>query len=170
MESILREEPPRFAGERQMLTSFLQYQRETLAWKCSELSAAQLRQHAVPPSKLSLLGLIRHMTDAERGWFARTLGGADAPAFHWRADRSQDVDFDVADADVDESFRLWHEECTRSRELVDSCESLDTVGVHQPSGDSYSMRWILTHMIEEYARHNGHADLLREQLDGRTGE
>ncbi|MGW2660430.1 mycothiol transferase [Nocardia tengchongensis] len=114
--------------------------------------------------------LVRHMTDVERGWFARTLGGADAPAFYWRADRSEDVDFDVAEADVDESFRLWHLECARSRALVAHCESLDMVGTHQPSGNSYSLRWILTHMIEEYARHNGHADLLREQLDGHTGE
>ncbi|WP_327138836.1 DinB family protein [Nocardia sp. NBC_01327] len=170
MISVQREEPPRISGERQTLTGFLQLQRETLAWKCSELSAAQLRQQAVPTSKLSLLGLVRHMTDVERGWFARTLGGVDAPAFYWRADRSEDVDFDVADADVDEAFRLWHEECARSRALVAHCESLDTVGTHQPSGLDFNLRWILIHMIEEYARHNGHADLLREQLDGHTGE
>lgn len=170
MESIERAETPRIAGERETLSSFLQFQRDTLAWKCSGLSADQLRQQGVPPSKLSLLGLVRHMTDVERGWFARTLGGVDAPAFYWGAERSEDVDFDVDDADVDEAFRLWREECARSREIVDSCASLDKVGDHQSDGDGYSVRWVLTHMIEEYARHNGHADLLRERLDGRTGE
>ncbi|MGW4354583.1 DinB family protein [Nocardia sp. NPDC004582] len=170
MESIERAETPRIAGERETLAGFLQFQRDTLAWKCSGLSAAQLRRRAVPPSELSLLGLVRHLTDVERGWFARTLGGADAPALYWGAERSEDVDFEVEDAEVDEAFRLWREECARSREIVDGCESLDTVGDHQSGADGYSARWILTHMIEEYARHNGHADLLRERLDGRTGE
>lgn len=170
MESSEREQTSRIAGERETLTGFLQFQRDTLAWKCSGLSDTQLRLQAVSPSKLSLLGLVRHMTDVERGWFARTLGGVEAPALYWGAERSEDVDFDVEDADVDEAFRLWHEECARSREIVGGCESLDTVSERRPGEDGYSARWILTHMIEEYARHNGHADLLRERIDGRTGE
>ncbi|WP_330180317.1 DinB family protein [Nocardia sp. NBC_01503] len=169
MESTERTETDHLAGERETLIGLLDFNRETLARKCSGLSADQLRLRAVQPSELSLLGLIRHLTDVELGWFGRILSGSDAPFRYWQADTPDGTDFDVDDADVEESLRLWHNTYAQSREIVDACESLDTFGVHEPTGDRFSLRWILTHMIQEYARHNGHADLLRERIDGQTG-
>ncbi|MFB8282269.1 DinB family protein [Nocardia colli] len=170
MESGQRSEPPQVAGEYETLVGFLEFQRDTLDWKCSGLSAEQLRRQAVPPSALSLLGLIRHLTDVERTWFARVFEGDQAPPLYWGANSVDDIDFVVEHADVDESIRLWRNECARSRDIVAGCRELDKVGVRYPTGESYTLRWILTHMIEEYARHNGHADLLREIIDGQTGE
>jgi uncharacterized damage-inducible protein DinB len=170
MDKNERTEPPHEADERATLTGFLQHQRETLAWKCSGLTAEQLRHRAVSPSDLSLIGLIRHLTDVEHGWFRGVLSGEDIRPIYWGEDRSQDTDFAVDGTDTDEAFRLWHEACARSREIVAAAESLDVTGLHRRSGSVYSLRWILTHMIEEYARHNGHADLLRERIDGTTGE
>lgn len=170
MDNNERTEPPHEADERATLTGFLEFQRETLAWKCSGLSAEQLRHRPVPPSDLSLIGLIRHLTDVEQAWFRSVLGGADVEPLYWGEDISQDTDFAVEGTDPDEAFRLWHEACDRSREIVAAAESFDVTGLHRRSGSVYSLRWILTHMIEEYARHNGHADLLRERIDGATGE
>lgn len=170
MESTHQTEAHELAGERETLVSILEFHRETLARKCSGLSADQLRLRAVEPSRLSLLGLVRHLTDVELGWFARVLSEADdTPFMYWQADAPDGSDFDVDTADADESLRLWHSACARSREITEACESLDTFGVHQPTGDRYSLHWILTHMIQEYARHNGHADLIRERIDGQTG-
>ncbi|WP_067476023.1 DinB family protein [Nocardia amamiensis] len=169
MESTQPTETHQLAGERETLTSVLEFHRETLARKCSGLTADQLRLRPVQPSRLSLLGLVRHLTDVELGWFTRILSGTDTPFMYWHADTPDGTDFDVDDADSDESLRLWHSACARSRETADACESLDTFGVHRPTGDRYSLRWILTHMIQEYARHNGHADLIRERIDGQTG-
>ncbi|MFD9861991.1 DinB family protein [Streptomyces alboflavus] len=164
-----RVEPPGQADERTMLAAFLQFQRDTLALKCADLTPDQLRERAVPPSPLSLLGLVRHLADVERGWFRSVLlGEADEP--YWPgATPGEYADFDVEDADPDEAFRLWREECARSRAAVAAAGALETAGGHD-GGTFYSLRHILTHMIEEYARHNGHADLLRERIDGRTGE
>ncbi|MGY2063270.1 DinB family protein, partial [Nocardia gipuzkoensis] len=153
---------------RETLTEVLEFHRETLARKCSELTADQLRLRAVEPSALSLLGLVRHLTDVELGWFDRILSGGQAPFRYWRADFPDGTDFDVDTADADEALRLWHSACDRSRAIADACESLDTFAVHEPTSDRYSLGWILTHMIQEYARHNGHADLIRERIDGRT--
>jgi uncharacterized damage-inducible protein DinB len=157
------------ADERATLTGFLDYQRATLAWKCEGLTDEQLRERAVPPSPLSLLGIVRHMSDVERGWFRRTLAGEDAPPRYW-LEGDNDGDFDNVDtADVADGFKLWHEECERAREIVAATPSLDVSGTNR-HGETMSLRWILTHMIEEYARHNGHADFLRERIDGATGE
>jgi uncharacterized damage-inducible protein DinB len=164
-----RPEPPYEADERTMLVSFLDYQRATLAWKCENLTDAQLRERAVPPSTMSLLGLVRHMADVERSWFRRTLIGEDAPPHFW-TDASPDGDFDhVDEANVADSFALWHREIEVARQNIAATESLDVTGTNR-HGDKISLRWMLTHMIEEYARHNGHADLFRERLDGATGE
>lgn len=156
------------AGERASLVAFLQYQRETLAMKCAGLTAGQLKERAVPPSGMSLLGLVRHLAEVERSWFRNVLS-QEAVRANWQGRvPGEHADFDVADADPDEAFAVWHAECARSRAVVDGLDSLDfTVGFR---GDSYSLRYVLTHMIEEYARHNGHADLLRERIDGATGE
>ncbi len=136
---------------------------------CSGLTADQLRTRAVEPSALSLIGLVRHLTDVELGWFDRILSGGNIPFRYWRADAPDGADFDIDEADTDEALRLWHNACDRSREITAARESLDAYGVYQPTGESFSLRWILVHMIEEYARHNGHADLIRERIDGRTG-
>ncbi|WP_338767083.1 DinB family protein [Nocardia vulneris] len=170
MESGQRSEAPLVAGEYEMLVGFLQFQRDTLDWKCSGLTAEQLRRQAVPPSTLSLLGLVRHLTEVERTWFTRVYAGAEAPPLYWATDPAEDTDFQVEDADPITSIQLWRTECDRSREIVAANPPLDTTATRPSNGETYSLRWILLHMIEEYARHNGHADLLREAIDGQTGE
>ncbi|MFD0369806.1 DinB family protein [Streptomyces sp. NPDC127114] len=159
---------PRTADERTTLTAMLQFQRDTLAMKCAGLTAEQLRTRATAPSGLSLLGLVRHAAEVERGWFRNIVNG-ERTRSRWTPPGSTDwADFDVDDADVDEAFAVWHEECARAREIVAAAPSLDVTGSH--GDETYSLRYVLAHMIEEYARHNGHADLLRERIDGTTGE
>jgi uncharacterized damage-inducible protein DinB len=168
--TVERTEPP-FAGtdERANLVAWLEYHRATLAMKCDGLDDKQLRERAIPPSTLSLLGLVRHMADVERGWFRRTLAGEDAPRIYY-SDEDPDGDFDnVDDADVAEAFATWRRECDVADKNIAAAESLNLLCNHR-SGNQISLRWILSHMVEEYARHNGHADLLRERLDGSTGE
>ncbi|MQY06724.1 DinB family protein [Actinomadura macrotermitis] len=157
-----RTSPPAEGDERATLAGFLQFHRETLARKCAGLTAGQLKQRAVPPSSLSLLGLVRHMTRGEQEWFGKALDGTGA----W-ADQGGD-DFDVDDVDAGKALELWEEACARSRAAVEAAESLDVTG--RAYDKTLSLRWIITHMLEEYARHNGHADLLRERIDGVTGE
>ena len=158
---------PRNDDERSTLLAFLEWQRETLARKCAGLEPNQLRIRSAEPSTLSLLGLVRHMADVERGWFRRTLAGEDI-ADRYSSDADPDGDFDnIEAADADEAFASWHEECGRADEII-SRRALEATGHHR-TGREVSMRWILNHMIEEYARHNGHADLLRERIDGATG-
>ena len=162
-----RIDPPYEAGERAMLDAWLDFHRATLAMKCDGLSDAQLRERAVPPSTLSLLGLVRHMADVERNWFRRVLGGEDAPPLFW-SDDDPDGDFDNVDsADVAEGFAAWRSECERARQAAAAAPSLEATGLRR--GEPVSLRWILVHMIEEYARHSGHADLLRERIDGTVG-
>jgi uncharacterized damage-inducible protein DinB len=162
-----RIDPPYEAAERAMLDAWLDYHRATLAMKCDGLSDAQLRERAVPPSTLSLLGLVRHMADVERNWFRRVLGGGDAPPLYW-SDDDPDGDFDNVDtADVADGFAVWRSECEWARQAT-AAASLETTGLRR--GEPVSLRWILVHMIEEYARHNGHADLLRERIDGTVGD
>jgi len=163
-----RVDPPQEADERTTLTAFLDFNRETLALKCEGLADDQLRERAVPPSDLSLLGIVRHMAEVERNWFRPVLGGEEmraifAPGMDWEA-----AFRDVATADVAEAFSTWRAECDHARALTAAAPSLETRGFRGRSW--FSLRWVLTHMIEEYARHNGHADLLRERLDGVTGE
>jgi uncharacterized damage-inducible protein DinB len=158
---------PRNDDERSTLLAFLEWQRETLARKCAGLEPNQLRIRSAEPSTLSLLGLVRHMADVERGWFRRTLAGEDI-ADRYSSDADPDGDFDnIEAADADEAFASWHEECGRADEII-SRRALEATGHHR-TGREVSMRWILNHMIEEYSRHNGHADLLRERIDGATG-
>ncbi len=157
------------AGEREMLCGWLDYHRATLAMKCEGLTAEQLREQAVPPSTLCLLGLVRHMAEVERGWFRRSFAAEDLPSLYSTRD-APDADFDDVDnADAEEAFTQWREECDRARAIVHDAPSLDAHAAHPKRAD-FTLRWIVTHMIEEYARHNGHADLLRERIDGTTGE
>jgi uncharacterized damage-inducible protein DinB len=166
-----RVDPPRQADERSMLEAWLDWQRATLAMKCEGLGDEQLRRRAVPPSTLSLLGLVRHMAEVERGWFRRTLAGEEAPALYY-SEADPDGDFDNVDtADPEEAFDAWRWECGRAAELIAGVGSLDQEAARRGrDGAVISVRWILVHMIEEYARHNGHADLLRQCIDGVTGE
>jgi uncharacterized damage-inducible protein DinB len=153
-----------------MLDAWLDYHRATLAVKCAGLSDEQLRERAVAPSSLSLLGLVRHMAEVERIWFRDRLAGEDVP-HHFITDEDEDADFnDVDTVPVDEVFAIWRDECDRARAITAATASLDTPAQRaRGNGQVVSLRWILVHMIEEYARHNGHADLLRERIDGSVG-
>ena len=162
-----RVEVPYEADEHTMLLAWLDYHRETLALKCEGLADAQLRMRSVPPSNLSLIGLVRHMGGVEYNWFRFWLAGEEP---HPRYDDEPDEEFAVDDADVAEGFEYWRSECAHAREVVARFASLDDVGAGQARGAGISLRWTLVHMIEEYARHNGHADLLREAIDGVTGD
>ena len=164
-----RTDPPYVADELAMLTSWLEYHRATLAMKCDGLSEEQLRVRSVEPASMSLLGLVRHMADVERNWFRRVLNGEDAPGIYW-SDAEPDGDFDLVDtASATEAFSTWKAECDHASALLAGATSADAIGTGR-DGEQISLRWILVHMIEEYARHNGHADLLRERIDGVVGE
>ena len=164
-----RPEPPLVAAEKPMLTAWLEWQRATLMWKCSGLDDEQLRRRTVEPSTMSLLGLVRHLTDVERHWFRRVLAGEDAAPLYWGSGpQDPDTDFDgVDDADVAADLAGYQREVARSREVVADLD-LDATGTLR--GEPVSLRWVLVHLTSEYARHNGHADLLRERLDGAVGE
>jgi|SRR5215469_6284879 len=166
-----RERPAQAADEREMLIGWLEHHRGILLWKCEDLTAEQLRRRAVPPSTLSLLGLVRHMAQVERGWFRQVFLGEDVPDLY-DLSADEDAEFnDVDEADPAEAFRDFERECAASRQAVAQAPSLDVLSKQssERTGQPWSLRWIVTHMIEEYARHNGHADLLRESIDGRTG-
>jgi uncharacterized damage-inducible protein DinB len=168
---IERPEPTTTGDERTTLTEFLDYYRATLALKCQDLSPDQLAERAVPPSSLSLLGLLRHMGEVEQGWFREFEGEESVRPYSGPDNRDGDFDDVVGDQRcVDDAFAFWQAEVARSREIV-AAHGLDDLGVRRPDHRySYSLRWILVHMIEEYARHCGHADFLRERLDGATGD
>jgi hypothetical protein len=162
-----RTEPPYVGDERAVLVGFLDFHRDTLDWKCTGLTPRQLRQRAVPPSSLSLLGLVRHLTEVERGWFRRGVNGEEIEPLYY-SDEDPDGDFNnVDDADVEDAFAAWREACQQSRRIT-AAKSLDDTFTRRDR--VISLRWVLVHMIEEYARHNGHADFLRERIDGVTGE
>jgi uncharacterized damage-inducible protein DinB len=162
-----RRRPDLVLPERQMLEDWLEYERATLEMKCDGLSDAQLRQRSVPPSSMSLLGLVRHMADVEQHWFRRVLSCQEnLPGIFWAAG-NEDGYFDVDDASVAEAWDVWRGECENAR-AVASRMQLDDTGVLR--GERCTLRWVYVHMIEEYARHNGHADFLRERIDGATGE
>jgi uncharacterized damage-inducible protein DinB len=168
-----RTDPPAAAGEREMLDAWLDYHRATLLLKCEGLTDDQLRLRSVPPSGLSLLGLVRHMAEVERGWFRHALLGEDVPDLYATPeDRNADFN-DVGTADAAEAFSTFAAECAAARQAVASFPSLDSPATAERirGGEpfTFTLRWIMVHMIEEYARHNGHADLLRERIDGATG-
>jgi hypothetical protein len=169
-ETDPREQNP-VPGERKMLVTYLRDYRYTLELKCAGLDAGALARRAVPPSTLSLLGLIRHLTEAERGWFRRAMAGQDAPSVY-RTPESPGGDHDDAVADpavVELAWRNWRAEIAFAEQLVADAPSLDITGT-TPDGHPIELREVLVHMIEEYARHCGHADLLRERIDGRVGQ
>jgi hypothetical protein len=166
--AVDRPEPPVTGDERSMLIVWLDYQRSTLLWKCDSLDGAELVRAGIPPSPLTLLGLVRHMTYVEWHWFAHVFAGSPTPP-PISLDGDPDADFNdlrasASGADVDR-FLL---QCDVSRAIVQNAEDLECVAASPDR--PVSLRWIMIHMIEEYARHNGHADLLRELVDGSVGE
>jgi hypothetical protein len=162
-----RERPTEGTDERAVLLDYLRRYRLTLEMKCAGLDAAQLATRSVPPSTMSLLGLVRHLADVERSWFRRDLAGQDVPPlFHSAADPDGDWTGAVPDPQVvEEAWRAWRAEVAFADGFVAGTTDLGTAG-----RSGWSLRDLLVHMIEEYARHCGHADLLRERIDGVTGE
>ncbi|MEV4145466.1 DinB family protein [Amycolatopsis sp. NPDC049691] len=163
-----RPEPPLTGGEREMLRTFLDFHRATLAMKCDGLSDEDLRRASSPPSTLSLLGLVRHMAEVERTWFRRVINAEDIP-LRWSPEGDYQAAYDASTSTRAEAFEAWQAEVEQSRKIEEAAESLDVTG-HQPRwGEDVSLRLVMLHMIHEYARHNGHADFLREAIDGVTG-
>lgn len=155
--------------ERAMLADFLAAQRSTLELKCAGLDL-RLSRRAVQPSTLSLLGLVRHLADVERRWFRCVLAGEDAPP-RFSSEAYPDGDFDGAVPAPDvvaAAWDAWRAEVAFADRFVAAAPHLDVVGEDGWRG-TVSLRWVLIHMVEEYARHNGHADLLRERIDGARG-
>ena len=166
-----RVDPPLAATERGMLDSWLEFHRATLLTKCEGLTEEELKTRSVPPSSMSLLGLVRHMTDVERNWFRRVLAAEAAEPLYY-SDLNRDGEFDdVAAADVNGDLARFLDEIDHCRRVAAEHQDLDTMGKgHRGEPPlEFSLRWIYVHMIEEYARHNGHADFLRERIDGATG-
>ncbi|MEU7134234.1 DinB family protein [Streptomyces sp. NPDC046261] len=163
-----RPDLPTIGSEREVLTAFLDWHRETFALKCSGVPAERLSDKGVPPSGMSLHGLIRHLAGVERWWFRTQFAGEDVPDLYY-ADDDPDQDFDALDGDPAEALAVWRAECERSREIVAATPSLEDTGRIVATGQPISLRVVLVKLIAEYARHNGHADLLRERVDGATG-
>ncbi|MGD0604788.1 MAG: DinB family protein [Streptosporangiaceae bacterium] len=168
---------PRFAvgaeleGERATLLDYLRAYRLALELKCGGLDAEQLARRSVPPSTMSLLGLIRHLADVERNWFRRVMAQADASPLYW-SDDVEDADWAGAVADpavVADAWRDWHEEVAFAEQFVAGSPDL-AVRSPMQDGTTVALREVILHMVEEYARHLGHADLLRERIDGRVGQ
>ncbi|OZV77371.1 mini-circle protein [Micromonospora echinospora] len=171
-----RPEPPVSAGEVETLLGFLDYQRATLAWKCAAVDNAGMRV-TVGVSSMTLGGLLKHLAYVEDDWFSVRLHAHPRQppwdGVNWEDDPDWDWE-SAADDTPDDLLARWEAAVARSRVLL--AEALSAGGLDQaarrpwPNGEAPSLRWILVHMIEEYARHNGHADLLREAVDGQTGE
>ncbi|GLX35723.1 hypothetical protein Sros01_17960 [Streptomyces roseochromogenus] len=163
-----RIDPPLTGTERETLRAYLDFHRATLALKCEGLTDEELRRPASPPSTLSLLGLVRHMAEVERQWFRRTIGGAVVPHL-WSAEHDFQAAYDASRSTRAEAFAAWEAEVEHSRAVEAAAASLE-VTVHVPKwGADASLRLVMLHMIHEYARHNGHADFLREAVDGTVG-
>jgi uncharacterized damage-inducible protein DinB len=164
--------PPPHADERPMLEAWLDFHRATLALKCADLTDEQLRTAAAAPSPMTLLGLVQHMAEVERNWFQRVFAGQDVPLV-FGPDNADGFGLDPARG-LAEANAVWQAEIARGRELTAGASLSDAGQLSEQEagqmGDAgISLRWILVHMIEEYARHNGHADIVREQVDGSTG-
>jgi Protein of unknown function (DUF664) len=172
-----RENGPRLGDERTTLVDSLRRQRLTLRMKCSGLDADAMARRSVEPSTMSLLGLVRHLAEVERATFRVMMAGQEVPRLFCSAD-NRDGDFDDAVADpavVAQAWDAWQQEVDFATRLVAQAPSLDVTGEdplnqHGSGGGSMSLREVLVGMIEEYARHMGHVDLLRERIDGRLGQ
>ena len=171
-----RPEPPLNGDEVETLVGYLNYQRATLAWKSGGVDADGMRRR-IAASKLTLGGLLKHMAYVEDDWSHRSILGAGKrepwASVDWQANRDWELD-SAADDSPAELFAIWERSVARSQEIIDAAiaeRGLDgQAAAGWPDEELPSLRWVLVHLIEEYARHNGHADLLREAVDGETGE
>lgn len=159
---------PTTGDERETLRAFLDFHRATLAKKCDGLSDEELRRQSMPPSTLSLLGLVRHMAEVERNWFRRVMGGEDIPLV-WSDSFDFQAAYDAREATRAEAFEAWQTEVEQARRIEAEAESLDVTVHAERWGQDVSLRMVMLHMILEYGRHNGHADFLREGVDGTVG-
>ncbi len=167
IEDPRRTEPAFLLGEREMLDGWLEYHRVTLVIKCEGISDEQRKARPVATSKLSLHGLVRHMAEVERGWFRCVLlNEPDAPPIFYDPDVEDSEMVPLDDANWESDLAAFRAECDASRAAAHG-RSLDDTGLRDDT--PCSLRWIYNHMIEEYARHNGHADLIREMIDGSVG-
>lgn len=172
-----REHGPRLGDERTTLVESLRCLRLTLEMKCADLDVEQMARRAIPPSTMSLLGIVRHLAEGERDTFRVMMAGEEGPRL-FCSDTNRDGDFDGAVADsqvVAEAWDSWRQEVEFSNRFIAGAESLDitaddALNQHGNGGGAMSLREVLVGMIEEYARHLGHVDLLREQIDGRLGQ
>ena len=170
-----RPEPPLAGDEWETLTGFLDFHRATFEWKTSGLNQDQLTQ-TLGPSSMTLAGLIKHLTHVEDQWFREVLWAEDDiepwASVDWQA--SPDWDFDTAiHDDPEELVENWQKSVSKARDRAERAHAEHGLDAHRKAkrhGETHNPRWILPHMIEEYARHNGHVDLIRESIDGLTGE
>jgi uncharacterized damage-inducible protein DinB len=164
-----RVEPGPRGAEREQLQAWLNYQRQTLLTKCAGLAGEQLATASAPPSNLTLLGLLRHMAEVERSWF-RTRFSGEPLEYLYCSDEQPDGDFENIDAAAaEQDYAIFEQEVALARKAVEGRDLDDTYHNEYRDGPM-DLRWIYIHMIEEYARHNGHADLIRERIDGATGD
>ena len=166
-DRIIRLDPPGAIPEKPMLLAYLDYHRQTLARKVDGLTGEQAIARSTV-SALTLSGIVRHMTEVERGWLNEDFAGQDLPPLYSRPGRP-DADFDELDAArLDADLADWRDQIADSTAIV-AAHELDETVEHERMG-TISLRWILLHVLEEYARHNGHADVIREAIDGSVGE
>ncbi|MEV0649678.1 DinB family protein [Phytomonospora sp. NPDC050363] len=167
---VAPDEDPRedggWEGEHATLAGSLRDRRLTFQLKCAGLDAEQMARRPIPPSNLSLLGLLRHLADVERAWFRRILAAEDAPARYPGEEAFEATDSD--DASVAEAWDDWRAQVENSERFVDAATDMGVMSKSEQT--RVALREVMVHMIEEYARHNGHADLLRERIDGRVGQ
>ncbi|MER6535222.1 DinB family protein [Streptomyces sp900105755] len=168
MTSDPRTGPPSFGSEREMLRAFLDYHRATLAMKCEGLTDEELRRRSMPPSTLSLLGLVRHLAEVERAWFRRVFEDKDAPMV-WSDEIDFQAAYDASRSTRAEAFAAWEAEVAASRRIERAAASLDQAGYQPRWEEEVSLRMVMLHVLLEYGRHNGHADFLREGVDGTVG-
>ncbi len=168
---VTRTPEPHTGDERAMLDGWLDWHRQTLLHKCAGLTGEQLIVPSAEPSSLTLLGLVRHMADVERAWFRVRAAGQPLDNLYW-SEADPDADFlDLEPSSAGTDFATFRQEVDAARAAVADLP-LEHTFTHRRHGQpiEISLRWVYLHMIEEYARHNGHADLIRERIDGATGD
>ena len=161
--------PPLRGDERETLRAFLDYHRATLALKCEGLGDEELRSRSSPPSTLTLLGLVRQLAEVERTWFRRVMADEDIGMVWSEVENDFQTAYDATGATRTEAFGAWQTEVEHARRIEREAESLDVTAYQARWDEHVSLRLVMVHMIQEYARHNGHADLLREGVDGTVG-
>ena len=164
-----RPAPPLRGDERETLRAFLDFHRATLAMKCEGLTDEELRQQSSPPSTLSLLGLVRHMAEVERNWFRRVINQERDLPHVWSDKGDFQEAYDATESTRAEAFAAWETEVEHARRIEREAPSLDMTGYFPRWEEDVSLRLVMVHLLHEYARHNGHADFLREGIDGVVG-